>query len=88
MFSKRIVYLIAFFVCLGTRVWPVAASPVSALPSAATYYVSSSAGDDDNDGLSQASPLATVARVNELSLQPGDRVLFKCGDSYPFYRQL
>ena len=83
MFSKRIVYLIAFFVCLGTRVWPVAASPVSALPSAATYYVSSSAGDDDNDGLSQASPLATVARVNGLDLQPGDRVLFKCGDTWP-----
>lgn len=45
-----------------------------------TYYVSSSGGDDTNDGLSTGSPLATVDAVNSLNLQPGDRVLFKCGD--------
>jgi hypothetical protein len=44
-----------------------------------TYYVSTS-GDDDNDGLSDGAPFATVSKVNSLDLQPGDRVLFKCGD--------
>jgi hypothetical protein len=75
MLYKKIICIVAFFACLGAQV-----RPVSALPSAATYYVSSSTGDDSNDGLSEGSPLATIGRVNALDLQPGDRVLFKCGD--------
>ena len=47
-----------------------------------TYYVSSSSGSDGNDGLSEEAPLATIGAVNELSLGPGDRVLFKCGDTW------
>lgn len=45
-----------------------------------TYYVSSSDGSDANDGLSAATPLKTIARVNLLTLAPGDAVRFKCGD--------
>lgn len=48
--------------------------------SATTYYVASSIGRDDSDGLSQSHPFATITKVNELLLQPGDEVLFKCGD--------
>ncbi|MGD9100545.1 MAG: right-handed parallel beta-helix repeat-containing protein, partial [Anaerolineae bacterium] len=47
-----------------------------------TYYVSSSGGDDDNDGLSDLTPFETIAKVNTLDLEPGDRVLFKCGDTW------
>jgi parallel beta-helix repeat protein len=47
-----------------------------------TYYVSSSAGDDDNDGLTDSTPFETIAKVNSLDLEPGDRVLFKCGDTW------
>jgi len=50
------------------------------LPST-TYFVSAG-GDDDNNGLSEAAPLATIDKVNSLALQPGDRVLFKCGDEW------
>jgi len=75
MLDKKIIYIVAFIACLGAQV-----RPVSALPSAVTYYVSNSTGDDSNDGLSESSPLATIGRVNALDLQPGDRVLFKCGD--------
>ncbi|MGC9394789.1 MAG: hypothetical protein ACP5J4_08035 [Anaerolineae bacterium] len=54
---------------------------VQAAPQAGqTYYVSSSTGDDDNDGLSEGAPFATMTKVNSLDLQPGDSVLFKCGD--------
>ncbi len=49
-------------------------------PAGTTYYVSSSLGDDHNDGLSQSTPFATVSKVNGLALQPGDQVLFRCGD--------
>jgi hypothetical protein len=45
-----------------------------------TYYVSSSEGDDDNNGLSDLTPFETIGKVNSLDLEPGDRVLFKCGD--------
>lgn len=44
------------------------------------YYVSSSTGEDENNGLSEGAPFATVSKVNGLNLQPGDSVLFKCGD--------
>jgi parallel beta-helix repeat protein len=47
-----------------------------------TYYVSSSEGDDDNDGLSTSEPFETISKVNSLALEPGDRVLFKCGDTW------
>jgi uncharacterized repeat protein (TIGR01451 family) len=49
---------------------------------ATTYYVSSSEGDDNNDGLSPDTPFATVSKVNGLNLQAGDSVLFKCGDTW------
>ena len=43
------------------------------------YYVSTS-GNDANDGLSAASPIRTLKRVNELELKHGDAVLFRRGD--------
>ncbi len=59
-------------------------APMSRLARAAntTYYVSSSEGDDDNDGQSELNPFETIAKVNSLALDPGDRVLFKCGDTW------
>lgn len=45
-----------------------------------TFYVSSSLGDDRNDGLSVKSPWRSLEKVNSAQLLPGDRVLFKRGD--------
>ena len=53
----------------------LAAVPVQAT----TYYVKPS-GNDLADGLSEGTPFETVGKVNGLTLQPGDQVLFKCGD--------
>jgi len=58
------------------------ARPLAAAPAAATYYVSSSGGNDSHNGLSPAAALASVGKVNTLALQPGDQVLFKCGDTW------
>lgn len=52
------------------------------LEAGTTYYVSSSGGSDDNDGLSAERPFGTIARVNALALQPDDQVLFRCGDTW------
>ena len=57
-------------------------SPRPAAPAGTTYYVSSWLGNDSNNGLSEAKPFATIGKVNGLNLQPGDRVLFKCGDTW------
>jgi len=45
--------------------------------SAVSYYVSNS-GLDSHDGLSQANAIKTISKVNTLTLNPGDSVLFEC----------
>ena len=51
-----------------------------------TLYVSSSLGDDANDGLTEGEPLETVAAAfTLLNLRPdgySDWILFKCGDEW------
>ena len=47
----------------------------------AVYYVSTS-GSDGNDGLSEAMPIKSLAHAGDLAVGPGDRVLFKCGDTW------
>lgn len=54
------------------------AAPRPAAPT--TYYVSSSAGSDSNNGTSQSTPFETIEKVNSLELLPGDSVRFQCGD--------
>ena len=49
-----------------------------ATPQATTYLVSSSTGNDNNNGVTL--PFQTIAKVNSLTLTSGDKVLFKCGD--------
>jgi hypothetical protein len=46
----------------------------------ATYYVSSSTGNDASAGTSPNTAWATLAHVNAQTFQPGDAVLFKRGD--------
>ncbi len=48
---------------------------------AATYYVSPG-GNDAANGLSPSSPWRTVAKVNSIALQAGDRVLFEGGATF------
>jgi parallel beta-helix repeat protein len=58
------------------------ARPAYAVPAVVTYYVSASGGSDSNTGADPGHPLRTIARVNGLSLNAGDQVLFKCGDTW------
>ncbi|CAN5564236.1 hypothetical protein BH18ACT1_BH18ACT1_01900 [soil metagenome] len=51
-------------------------------PSERTYYVSST-GSDSASGTSPGSAWRTIAKVNAANLEPGDRVLFRGGASYP-----
>lgn len=46
------------------------------------YYVSSSQGDDLNDGKHADRPWASLKRITKQQLKPGDTVQFKAGDSF------
>lgn len=46
------------------------------------YYFSSSTGNDLNDGLSESTPFASIDKLNALTLQSGDWVHFKRGDTF------
>lgn len=46
------------------------------------YYVNQMTGSDVNDGLSKEHPFASLFRINQLSLQPGDQVLLAGGSSF------
>ncbi len=45
------------------------------------YYVAAN-GNDENDGLSESTPWATLSRVNSAELNSGDAVFFRRGDTF------
>ena len=49
---------------------------------ATDYYVSSSAGDDSNDGLSGDSAWASLSQVSNAAIVPGDNIYFKANDTF------
>jgi hypothetical protein len=44
------------------------------------YYVDATSGSDSNDGT--GAPWQTIAKVNATTFQPGDKILFKCGETW------
>ena len=50
--------------------------------SAKTYYVSQSAGLDTNAGLTSGAPWKTLAQASSVTLNAGDAILLKCGDTW------
>jgi len=67
--KKALLYLIALMVYSAAN--------------ATNYYISSSSGNDKNNGNSANSAWKTIAKLNSArwNLQPGDSVLFKCNDT-------
>ncbi|MBP1993128.1 right-handed parallel beta-helix repeat-containing protein [Paenibacillus eucommiae] len=47
-----------------------------------TYYVSSSTGNDVNDGTSAGTPWQTLAKISSHTFNPGDKILLKSGDTW------
>ncbi len=46
------------------------------------YYVDASHGNDENDGRSAERAWKSIEKVNETPLKPGEKVLFKRGDTF------
>jgi LPXTG-motif cell wall-anchored protein len=47
-----------------------------------TYYVSTLDGSDNNDGLSENKAFYSLQKINEIELNPGDRVLLEAGSVF------
>jgi parallel beta-helix repeat protein len=50
--------------------------------SGTSYYVDATSGSDTNSGTSKAAPWQTIAKVNASTFKPGDKILFKCGETW------
>ena len=46
-----------------------------------TYYISSSSGNDNNQG-SENSPWNSISKISNIELSPGDSIFFKKGDTF------
>lgn len=93
LMKQKLVSMILFVALLTTMAIPAVsaqelnesseeAQPMAAAEltvSGSTYYVSN-AGNDANDGKSEDQAWASLEKVNSVSWQPGDRILFKAGD--------
>ena len=56
---------------------------VSSATSAETiYYVSSSLGNDQNNGLSKEAPWSSLKKISSQTFEPGDVIKFKSGDTF------
>lgn len=78
-FFKKLICMVSIFsfVCNWVTV-----SPSTALAAGTTYYVDSTGGDDGNNGTSQASAWRSLDKVNATTFAPGDKILFKAGESW------
>ncbi|MBE6605860.1 MAG: S-layer homology domain-containing protein [Ruminococcaceae bacterium] len=59
-------------------------SPTTVDVEGTKYFVSSSSGNDSNDGLSPMSAWKSIDKVNSMNIKPGDGVFFKRGDTFRF----
>ena len=57
-------------------------SQASATPQPATTYYVDPAGNDTNNGTSEATPWRSIAKVNATTFKPGDQILFKRGGTW------
>ncbi len=63
-------------------------SPTTVEVSGTKYYVSSSSGNDSNDGLTPETAWETINKVNSMTFKAGDGVFFKRGDTFRFVGSL
>ena len=49
------------------------------------YYLDATSGSDQNNGTSPRSAWQSIEALKQISLQPGDKILFKKGKHFPEY---
>ncbi len=76
--KKSVSFILAMLMAFSTLFFNIG-SAVAASDS--VYYIDSVSGDDSASGSIDA-PWKTVANIESLSLEAGDKILFKCGGEY------
>ena len=79
---KRILAALMVFMMIFSCLPVSQATEIAPNASGTTYYVSSLHGAEGNDGLSESTPFASLLKINEITLQPGDRVLLERGSVF------
>ena len=51
-------------------------------PNGKTYYISSSTGNDGNDGMTEETAWKSLSKMSEIALGAGDQILLKKGDRW------
>ncbi|WP_425291094.1 PA14 domain-containing protein [Spirosoma linguale] len=78
---KTTLYLRAIALLCYTPVCLLLSGKQSTAFGQTTYYVANT-GNDSNSGRSSDAPYQTISKINSLSLQPGDQVLFRRDDTF------
>lgn len=79
---KRIFFLLLTIVLLFSSYIPILETKVDAAGSGTTYYVSTLNGHDQNNGTAIDKAFHSLQKINEIELQPGDRVLIEAGSIF------
>lgn len=83
--KKKILSMITALAVIVSSIAPgitVSAAVDQEAATGTTYYVSTLNGKDSNDGTSESKPFYSLQKINELTLQPGDRVLLESGSEF------
>lgn len=78
--SKAFHFMISILMIFGAALF--VRLPAGSSACGKDYYIDSFTGRDSNDGLSESTPWATTANIGSVSLNAGDRVLFRSGGTY------
>ncbi len=79
VFLRSLAFLIVFLLLSGIF---FAANPVESYAANTTYYIDSVSGNDNKNGTSPSTAWKTLNKINSITLQPGDKVLFKAGCTF------
>ena len=83
MMKRILAAMMAFVMILScVPVLQAQATEIAPTASGTTYYVSSLHGAEGNSGTSESAPFASLLKINEITLQPGDRVLLERGSVF------
>ena len=77
MKASKLIFILAITLILVT-----ACSSNKSQESDTTYYVSSSSGNDSNDGLSPETAWKTLDKASSMTYEPGNSILLKSGDTF------
>lgn len=83
--KKKILSMLTALAVIVSSIAPgitVSAAADQEAATGTTYYVSTLNGKDSNDGTSESKPFYSLSKINELTLQPGDRVLLESGSEF------